>query len=82
MKISFIDLDKSQTTPIKVIQVNRINFYVIKLHNTIKKISFFQSINSYHFLNLFIITNYCISPLNYVLVLNNLKLIIIRDMSD
>lgn len=51
LKISIINQDQSKTTFEKVIQVNWINFYYIKLCKIIKTSFLIKVIIIYHFLN-------------------------------
>lgn len=66
LEISFIDQEKSKTTFKKVIQVNQVDFYYIKLYEIIKTSSLIKSIITHYLLNLSINTNDCICQFKYL----------------
>lgn len=56
LEISFIDLDKNNRTPKKMIQRNLISFFYTKLYKLIKTSSFIERINICHLSYLFVDT--------------------------
>lgn len=77
-----MDLDKSKTTLEKVIQINLVNLYFIKLCKIIKKSSFIEGINTCYFSDSFIDTKNCIYQFDRFWILDNLLLMMIRDIYD
>lgn len=81
-EISSINLKKSKTTSKRVIQVNWVDFYYIKLRKAIK-ISFpIKEIITYYLSDLSIDINNCIYQFNCFWVSNNLYLTVIKDRYD
>ena len=65
-----------------MIQANHVDFYYIKLHKAIKTSLLIESIIIHHFSDLSIDTNDYICQFNRLWVLNNLQVILIRDVHD
>ena len=82
LEISSIDLDKSKTTPEKVIQTNLADLYYIKLCKTISTHSLIEGINTYHLSNLSIDTRGCIRRLDRLWIPDHLQLLVIREVHD
>ncbi len=82
LEISFIDLDKSETIPEKVIQENLTDPYYIKLCKTISTHSSIENINTCYFSDLFIDTRGCICWFNRFWVPDHLQLMVIREVHD
>ena len=82
LEISSIDLDKSKTTPERMIQTNLIDPYCTKLRESIRTSSSIEDINTHHLLDLFVDTKNCIRRFDHLWVLDNLQLTVIRDVHD
>lgn len=65
-----------------MILVNLINSYYMKLYKVIRISSSIKDINTCHLSDLSLDTNNCISQFNYVLIPDNLQLMVIRDIHD
>lgn len=81
-EINFINSDKSQTIPEIVIQTNRINAYYIKLYKTIRTSLPIENPKTCHVSDVLITTNNFICQFNWLWVLDNLQLTMIRDVYD
>ena len=65
-----------------MIQANLVDLYFTKLRKTIRTSSSIEGINNRHLSDLFIHTKDCIRLFNRLWVLDNLQLMVIRDVHD
>ncbi len=82
LEISSIDLDKSETSLKKVIQINLTDLYYIKLCKKISIHSVIEGINTCNLSDLSIDTRGCICRFNRLWVPNHLQLMVIREVHD